>query len=186
MNPRLSPSGLERVVDRWKRRCQYSWADQSTDTGSEQQCQPDLNLNLVAASAPVAENLAGLSAQLRGPGALGDGCCRPAALGQIAAALTNANTLLSNTDTNLALLVGKLSRSLDSRRTSRATWNSQVQANTNIVTSVSDAIVHTDDLIQGLKRHWLLRSAFRRRRRMHHPLRSRAHRAPDDRSGVEA
>ncbi len=120
------------------------------------------NLNLVALSArPAAENLASLSAQLRGPGALGEWLLPPGGSGQLGAALTNANALLSNTDTNLAVLVGELSRSLDSLANITSNLNSQVQANTNIVKSVSAAIVHTDDLIQGLKRHWLLRSAFK-------------------------
>jgi ABC-type transporter Mla subunit MlaD len=120
------------------------------------------NLNVVAANArPVSENLASISAQLRGPGALGEWVLPPGAPAQLAGALTNANTLLANTDTNLALLVGELSRSLDSLANITSNLNTQVQANTNIVKSVSDAIVHTDDLIQGLKRHWLLRSAFK-------------------------
>ena len=120
------------------------------------------NLNLVALSArPAAENLAALSAQLRGPGALGEWLLPPGGPGQMAAALTNANTLLANTDTNLALLVGELSRSLDNLANLTSNLNSQVQANTNLVKSVSDAIIHSDDLIQGLKRHWLLRSAFK-------------------------
>lgn len=120
------------------------------------------NLNVVTRNmGPASENLAQLSTQLRGPGALGEWLLPPGGAGQIATALTNANTLLSNTDTNLALLVGELSRSLDSLANITSNLNVQVQANTNIVTSVSDAIVHTDDLIQGLKRHWLLRSAFK-------------------------
>ena len=120
------------------------------------------NLNVVASSArPIAENLAALSAQLRGPGALGEWMLPPGSPAQVAAALTNANTLLSNTDTNLAQLVGELARSLDSLANITSNLNSQVQANTNIVKSVSDTIVHTDEFIQGLKRHWLLRSAFR-------------------------
>lgn len=120
------------------------------------------NLNLVATSArPAADNLASLAAQLRGPGALGEWLLPPGGPGQITTALTNANTLLSNTDTNLALLVGELSRSLDSLANMTSNLNSQVQANTNLVKSVSDAITHSDDLIQGLKRHWLLRSAFK-------------------------
>lgn len=120
------------------------------------------NLNVVAASArPAAENLATLSAQLRGPGALGEWLLPPGGPGQMAAALTNANTLLSNTDTNLALLVGELSRSLDSLANMTSNLNSQVQANTNLVKSLSDAIMHSDDLMQGLKRHWLVRSAFK-------------------------
>jgi ABC-type transporter Mla subunit MlaD len=120
------------------------------------------NLNLVAANArPAAENLASLSAQLRGPGALGEWLLPPGSSAQVATALTNANSLLANTDTNLARLAADLSRSLDNLADITSNLNSQVQANTNIVKSVSDAIVHTDDLIQGLKRHWLLRSAFK-------------------------
>jgi hypothetical protein len=33
--------------------------------------------------------------------------------------------------------------------------------NTNLITEISTTIVHTDGLVQGLKRHWLLRSAFK-------------------------
>ena len=112
-------------------------------------------------SVPTSAHLAELSAQLRGAGALGEWVLPPGAPAQLAGALTNANSLLANTDTNLNLLVKELSRSLDNLASITSNLNSQVQANTNIVTSVSDAIVHTDELIQGLKRHWLLRSAFK-------------------------
>jgi hypothetical protein len=40
--------------------------------------------------------------------------------------------------------------------------NQQVQANTNILSNVSKAVTDSDDLVQGLKRHWLLRSAFKK------------------------
>ena len=33
--------------------------------------------------------------------------------------------------------------------------------NTNILGEISRAIVNADSFVQGLKRHWLLRSAFR-------------------------
>ena len=140
------------------------------------------NLNLVALSArPAADNLASLSAQLRGPGALGEWMLPPGAPTQLAAVLTNASTLLANTDTNMAVLVGELSRSLDNLANITSNLNSQVQANTNIVQSVSDAIVHTDDLIQGLKRHWLLRSAFKTPKTNAPPADSEgAFRAPND------
>jgi hypothetical protein len=39
--------------------------------------------------------------------------------------------------------------------------NAQVQANSNILGSISKIVVDTDDFVQGLKRHWLLRSAFK-------------------------
>lgn len=112
-------------------------------------------------SIPTSQHLADLSAQLRGEGALGAWILPPGGPDQLASTLTNVNSLTANTDTNLNLLVFELSRSLDSLANITSNLNVQVQANTNIVTSISDAIVHTDDLIQGLKRHWLLRSAFK-------------------------
>ena len=36
-----------------------------------------------------------------------------------------------------------------------------MQANTNILGEISRTIVNADSFVQGLKRHWLLRSAFR-------------------------
>jgi hypothetical protein len=36
-----------------------------------------------------------------------------------------------------------------------------VDINTNILSEISTLIINTDDMIQGLKRHWLLRSAFK-------------------------
>jgi hypothetical protein len=40
--------------------------------------------------------------------------------------------------------------------------NAQVQANTNMLGNISKAVADTDDLVQGLKRHWLFRSAFKK------------------------
>lgn len=120
------------------------------------------NLDAVTASMkPAAANLAALSKELQGPGALGSWLLPPGSPDQIASALTNANSLVANTDTNLNLLVLELSRSLDSLANITSNLNAQVQVNTNIVTSISDTIVHSDEFIQGLKRHWLLRSAFK-------------------------
>jgi ABC-type transporter Mla subunit MlaD len=117
--------------------------------------------SIASNTVPTSQHLAQLSAQLRGVGALGAWILPPGGPEQLASTLTNANSLVANTDTNLNLLVFELSRSLDSLANITSNLNSQVQANTNIVTSVSDIIVHTDELVQGLKRHWLLRSAFK-------------------------
>jgi ABC-type transporter Mla subunit MlaD len=128
----------------------------------ENGAQATSNLNLVASNArPASENLARLSAQLAHPGGLGDWLLPQGGSVQVAAALTNANTLLVNTDTNLAAMTSELSRSLDSLASMTSNLNAQVQANTNVVKAVSDAIIHTDELVQGLKHHWLLRSAFK-------------------------
>lgn len=120
------------------------------------------NLNVVALSAqPAASNLAFLAAQLRGSGALGEWALGTNGQRTLESALDNANRTIANTDTNLALLVENLARSLDNLAGITSNLNAQVQANTNILSSISKAVVHADDLVQGLKRHWLLRSAFR-------------------------
>jgi hypothetical protein len=61
----------------------------------------------------------------------------------------------------LTALAENLSRSLDNLANLTSNLNSQVQVNTNILSEISRAVVDADDLVQGLKRHWLLRSAFR-------------------------
>jgi hypothetical protein len=119
-------------------------------------------LNVVALNAqPASSNLAQLAAQLRGPGALGEWALGTNGQRNLDAVLGNANTMVANTDTNLALLVEKLALSLDNLAGITSNLNAQVQANTNMLGSISKAVVDADDLVQGLKRHWLLRSAFR-------------------------
>ena len=62
---------------------------------------------------------------------------------------------------NLTALAENLGRSLDNLANLTSNLNSQVQANTNILGELSRAIVDADSFVQGLKHHWLLRSAFR-------------------------
>ena len=73
---------------------------------------------------------------------------------QLQGSLTNANALLGHTDTNLTALLINLANITSN-------LNAQVQANSNILSSVSKIVVDTDNFVQGLKRHWLLRSAFK-------------------------
>jgi hypothetical protein len=120
------------------------------------------NLNVVALNAqPASSNLAQLAAQLRGPGALGEWALGTNGQRNLDAVLGNANTIVANTDTNMALLVEKLALSLDNLAGITSNLHAQVQANTNMLGSISKAVVDADDLVQGLKRHWLLRSAFK-------------------------
>ena len=122
------------------------------------------NLNTVAIDArPVATNLAYRSAQLRQPGAFGEWLLGTNAPRQLNATMENANTIITRADTNLAAFFANLAVSLDNLAGITSNLNAQVQANTNILGSISKAVVDADDLVQGLKRHWLLRSAFRSR-----------------------
>jgi ABC-type transporter Mla subunit MlaD len=47
--------------------------------------------------------------------------------------------------------------------------NAQVQANTNMLGTISKTIADADDFVQGLKRHWLLRSAFKKENKTNAP-----------------
>ena len=113
------------------------------------------NLNTAMVEArPMITNLAIVSEQLREPGgplvwALGTN-----GDGQIQTALTNLNALLENTDTNFGALLINLADITSN-------LNAQVQANTNLLGGISKTVTDADDLVQGLKRHWLLRSAFK-------------------------
>ena len=53
---------------------------------------------------------------------------------------------LNNTLQNLAAITSNL--------------NKQVQSNNTVLTRVSTLVADTDNLVQGLKRHWLLRGVF--------------------------
>ena len=120
------------------------------------------NLNVVAVNAqPASANLAALSAQLRAPGALGEWALGTNIQRQLETTLTSANATITHTDTNLTAMVENLALSLDNLAGITSNLNAQVQANTNILSSISSAVVNADDLVQGLKRHWLLRSAFK-------------------------
>ena len=75
--------------------------------------------------------------------------------------LDSAHSTIDNTDTNLTTLATQLDLSLANLADMTSNLNAQVVANTNMLSAISKAVVDTDDLVQGLKRHWLLRSAFK-------------------------
>ena len=120
----------------------------------------NLNTAIVAAQ-PMVTNFAAISGELRGPGALGVWALGANVPDQISAALTNANTLLVNADTNLTQLTEDIGRTLDNVASITSNLNAQVQANPNLLGTIGKTIADTDDMVQGLKRHWLLRSAFK-------------------------
>jgi hypothetical protein len=113
----------------------------------------NLNVTLVEAR-PMLTNFAVISGQLREPGGLGAWALGTNGQEQLGGALTNVNSLLANTDSNLTALLINLSDITSN-------LNAQVQANTNMLGGISKTVMDADDLVQGLKRHWLLRSAFK-------------------------
>ena len=114
----------------------------------------NLNTTIVEAQ-PVMTNLAIVSAQLREPGGLGVWALGTNGNLQLQGALTNANALLADTDTHLTTILVQLAGITSN-------LNVQVQANTNMLGVISKTVGDADDFVQGLKHHWLLRSAFKK------------------------
>ena len=108
------------------------------------------NLNqTVADLQPVVRNITVITTHLRDPhGALGEWLFPTNINAEAAALLANLNTQLTATLLNVAELTSNL--------------NSQVQSNDQILSEISRLVVNTDNLVQGLKKHWLLRGVFRR------------------------
>ncbi len=77
--------------------------------------------------------------------------------------LKSAHTTLDNTDTNISTLAGDLDKTLIHLADLTSNLNWQVQSNTNLVSEINTTIAHTDDLVQGLKREWFLRGAFKKK-----------------------
>jgi ABC-type transporter Mla subunit MlaD len=113
----------------------------------------NLNASIIAVQ-PMLTNFAVISGQLREPGGLGVWALGTNGQEQLEGALTNVNSLLANTDTNLTAILIQLAYITSN-------LNAQVQANTNMLGGISKTVMDADDLVQGLKRHWLLRSAFK-------------------------
>ncbi len=125
----------------------------------------------LAETRPTLTNLAVITGNLRDPnGSLGNWLLPTNLTAQLNQTLQSArDTLgaaretLDTTDTNLTKVATDLDQTLQhlSDLTSNLAW--QVQENTNLVSEISTTIVHTDDLIQGLKREWFLRGAFKKK-----------------------
>ena len=106
---------------------------------------------LLAELRPSVANLHRITDQIQGPGALGEWLIP-----------TNINKRLDTTLGSADDAVQSLTDTLESLAGLTSNLNAQVQANTNLLGGISKAVTDADDLVQGLKRHWLLRSAFKK------------------------
>ena len=68
--------------------------------------------------------------------------------------------LLTSADTNIALLAGNLNETLLNLAAITGNLNTQVQSNDQMLAGISKLVVDADTLVQGLKKHWLLRGVF--------------------------
>ncbi len=126
---------------------------------------------LLVQSRPILANAAVISENLKNPqGSLGDWILPTNLNREFLIALTNANGTLTNAsatlaaaNTNLIQVVAQLQQPMQSLSAVMSNLNTQVQSNTNLVTAVYDLLVHTDQLVEGFKRHWFMRGAFKQK-----------------------
>ena len=120
------------------------------------------NLNsTIAAAQPLVTNFVAISAELREPGGPMAWALGTNGDGQLQGMLTNLNSLLADTDTNENTLSAGVEVTLDNIAGITSNLNAQVQANSNLLWVISKTVTDSDDFVQGLKHHWLLRSAFK-------------------------
>ncbi len=120
---------------------------------------------------PTVTNLAVITTALKNPkGSLGDWLIPTNIATQLEQTLavaqetlTNANTTIVHADAQIVALATELERTLVNIANITSNLNAQVQVNTNLISAISGTIVHTDEMIQGLKKHWFLRSAFKKK-----------------------
>ncbi len=110
---------------------------------------------------PAISNITTATAQLSQPGALGTWLLPTNINRQLETTLGSAGSAMESANTNLVALALNLSRSLDNLANLTSNLNQQVEVNSNILSGISQTVIHADQFVQGLKRHWLLRSAFR-------------------------
>lgn len=119
------------------------------------------NLNAIALGArPAVSNLTAALSQLNRPGALGEWLLSPSAKRGLEEFLANANGTLTNANTNLFTLVSNLNVSLDNLAGMTGNLRDQVAGNPTMVRGIADAVVHADQLVQGLKQFWMFRNLF--------------------------
>jgi hypothetical protein len=120
------------------------------------------NLNVTVAGAhPILSNITQITGHLRNPeGSLGQWLIPTNLTLPLQTTLGSAHDTLVTADTNLTLLAGNLNKTLENIAGITSNLNSQVQANSLILSDISSLIVNADDFVQGLKRNWLLKGAF--------------------------
>lgn len=116
---------------------------------------------LLVSAKPIVTNFSQISSNLSGPrGSLGEWLLPTNINAQLQTTLGSASSTLGAAQTNLNLLSSNILVSLENVANLTSNLNAQVQANALILSQISELIVHSDEMVQGLKRHWLLKSAF--------------------------
>src|SRR5205085_1320719 len=116
---------------------------------------------LLVSAKPILTNFALITANLSGPkGSLGEWIIPSNINSQLEQTLRSANATVGATRTNVDLVSSNLIVSLEHVSNLTSNLAAQVQGNALILSEISELVIHTDEMMQGLKRHWLLKSAF--------------------------
>lgn len=137
---------------------------------------------LLANAQPIVTNASVIVANLKDPnGSLGKWIIPPDLNLQLTNTMATANKtlaradeLMASTDTNVTKLATGLDATIINLANITSNLNTQVQANSNLVSNINSAIEEADTMMQGLKRHWLLRSAFKEKKQKEEPKPKRA------------
>src|SRR5258708_21855194 len=98
---------------------------------------------------PLLTNLTVITANLRDPhGSLGEWLI--------------PTDLHTSVNTNLVAIAASLNTTILNLAAITSNLNAQVESNDKILTRISSLVVDTDNLVQGLKKHWLLRGIFQK------------------------
>jgi ABC-type transporter Mla subunit MlaD len=118
-----------------------------------------LNLTRAAEELPrLAANVAQITENLtNGQGSLGEWILTSNLNAQIDQTFGGVHTVMGTANTNLLTL----NQSLENLSQITSNLAVQVHANTNLLSGVYHLVIDADQMVQGLKQHWFLRSAFK-------------------------
>jgi ABC-type transporter Mla subunit MlaD len=127
------------------------------------------NINqLLVESRPIVTNVQVITANLRDPhGSLGNWLIPTNLNGRLDTVLGSVNTTIGTANNTLTNLQNKITLTTDNVNhillnvdDITATIKTQIKANDQLLHNVNGLLLETEDMIRGLKRHWLLKDAF--------------------------
>lgn len=127
---------------------------------------------LLVAARPTIDNLEEITDTIKEPkGGLGEWLFPTDVREQLVTTLGTADGTLQSVDeklatvsSNLNVSLTSLTESLDNLSEITGNLNRQVQANPEMLKQISGVVTNADALVQGLKKHWLLRSTFKEKK----------------------
>lgn len=110
---------------------------------------------------PAISNVTYLTTRLRDSGALGELMLGTNGLAQVNDTVGKAGRLLTTTEAGLPATLTNLNHALSNVTRLTATLDAHLASDTNVLGALSQTAIELDSFVEGLKRHWLLRSAFK-------------------------